>query len=199
MTDLETLLERSVDHHVEVDVAADVRRGRSALRRRRLSVGAGAAVVLLVIGGATTRLVPSSLRSAQPAHTATATVPAGAFEIPPPPPGWSVWQATDSDVVIAPDGTPPPDPEVGARVMGKLAISFLDGSLESPASGPTIEYDGRTFYDNETGGPATQVGVRVSHSTWLVLQEAPTLHWTVQQMIEYLDGVVVTPRAIPMS
>jgi hypothetical protein len=30
-----------------------------------------------------------------------------------------------------------------------------------------------------------------------VLQEAPSLQWTVQQMIEYLDAVVVTPDAVP--
>jgi hypothetical protein len=32
---------------------------------------------------------------------------------------------------------------------------------------------------------------------WLVLQEAPRLGWTVQQMVEYLDAVVLTPDAVP--
>ena len=30
-----------------------------------------------------------------------------------------------------------------------------------------------------------------------MLQEAPALHWTAQQMIEFLDGVVVLPDATP--
>lgn len=52
---------------------------------------------------------------------------------------------------------------------------------------------------DESGGLGTQVGYRVSTGRWLVLPEAPTLQWTVQQMIEYLDAVVVSPYAVPMD
>jgi hypothetical protein len=199
MTDLPTILDQAVDHPVDLDVTADLHRGRTALRRRRFTVVAGVAAALLVVGGVTTALVRPSALPLRPAHTVTATVHAGAFEVPPPPDGWSVWHATSSIVVIAPDGTPPPVPGQGVLVMGKLAVSFVDGSTESPRSGPTVEYDGRSFYDNETGGEARQVGYEVSPDRWLVLQEAPSLHWTVQQMIEYLDAVVVSPDAVPMS
>jgi hypothetical protein len=83
---------------------------------------------------------------------------------------------------------------------GKLAISLTSDANGSPEAGPTIDYDGRAFFDNESaGGPAAQVGYEVSPGRWLVLQEAPALHWTAQQMIEYLDGVVVTSAAVPMG
>jgi hypothetical protein len=198
MSDLQTLLSRAVDQRVDVDVVADVRRGRTALRRRRVTVAAGVAATLLVVGGATTALVRPSALPLRPAHTVTATVHAGAFEVPPPPDGWSVWHTSPSIVVIAPDGTPPPDPKVGVQVMGNLAIYLRDGS-DSPKWGPTIEYDGRSFFDNEHPGADVQVGFQEPSGDWLVLQEAPTLHWTVQHMIEYLDAVVVSPDAVPMS
>ena len=81
-----------------------------------------------------------------------------------------------------------------------LALTFETDANGSPKAGPTIDYDGRAFFDNESaGGPAAQVGYEVSPGRWLVLQEAPALHWTARQMIEYLDGVVVTSAAVPMG
>jgi len=202
MSDLQTLLESAVDHWVDVDVAADLRRGRSALRRRRLTLGGGIAAALLVAGGTLSAFGGPSEPSTAPSHVtnASATVHAGAFEVPPPPDGWSVWQADSSYVLIAPDGTPPPrDPGI-VVVGGKLGITFMTDANGSPKAGPTIDYDGRTFFYNEsTGGPAAQVGYEVSSGRWLVLQEAPALHWTVRQMIAYLDGVLVTPDAVPIG
>jgi len=196
MSDLQNLLEDAVDHRVDLDVAADLRRGRSALRRRRLSVGGGIAAAVLVTGGTLSGLVGPSEPSTAPSHATNANVHAGAFEVPPPPDGWSVWRADSSYVLIAPDGTPPPqDPKI-VVVGGKLGISLVSDAHGSPKAGPTIDYDGRAFYDNESPGSPTQVGYQVSPGRWLVLQEAPALHWTVHQMIAYLDGVVVTPDAV---
>ena len=200
MSDLQTLLEDAVDHRVDVDVAADLRRGRSALRRRRLTIGGGIAAAVLVAGGTLSAFIGPSKPSMAPSHATNATVHAGAFEVPTPPDGWSVWKADSSYVLIAPDGTPPHDPKVvGVPVSGKLAISFSTDANGSPKAGPTIDYDGRSFFDNESAGGATQVGYEVSPGRWLVLQEAPALHWTVHQMIAYLDGVVVTPDAVAMG
>jgi hypothetical protein len=201
MSDLQTLLDGAVDHHVDLDVDADLRRGRSALRRRRLTFVAGVAAAVLVIGGTFAGLARSSVLPLQPSHSKTATVHAGAFVIPPPPDGWSVQAADASLVVIAPDGLPKVDlhdPNLNLPVAGKLVINLVPGGIDSPNRGPTIEFDGRSFFDNERGGSnTTQVGVREPSGAWLVLQEAPSLQWTVQQMIEYLDAVVVTPDAVP--
>jgi hypothetical protein len=200
MSDLQTLLDGAVDHHVDLDMAADLRRGRSALRRRRFTVTAGVAAALLVLGGTATAIVRPSMLPLRPAHTITATVHAGAFVIPPPPDGWSVQAADASLVVIAPEGLPKvdlSDPALNLRIAGKLSIDLVPGGIDSPKAGPTIEYAGRSFYDTEHGGAGTQVGVQEPSGAWLVLQEAPSLHWTVQQMIRYLDAVVVTPDAVP--
>lgn len=201
MSDLRTLLEGAVDHRVELDVAADLRRGRTALRRRRLTLGGGIAAAVLVAGGALSSYVAPSEPPTAPSHATdpNATVQAGAFKLLPPPDGWSVWRADSSYVMIAPDGTPPPqDPKI-VVVGGKLVISLVGEADGSPKAGPTIDYDGRVFYDNESAGSATQVGYEVSPGRWLVLQEAPSLHWTVHQMIAYLDGVVVTPDAVALG
>jgi hypothetical protein len=200
MTDLQTLLEGAVDHHVGLDVAADLRRARSTVRRRRLTLVGGVAAALILLGGAATALVRPSVLSLHSADTVTATVHAGAFVIPPPPDGWSVQAADESLVVIAPDGLPTVDlhdPSLNLRVAGKLSIHLVPGGIDSPKAGPTIDYDGRSFFDNEHGGLGTQVGVQEASGDWLVLQEAPRLGWTVQQMVEYLDAVVLTPDAVP--
>jgi hypothetical protein len=67
-------------------------------------------------------------------------------------------------------------------------------------SGRPVTYDGRTFYDNEqAGGGSSLVSVDAPSGGVLVLQGARSLHWTLQQTIQYLDGVVVLPGAVPDS
>jgi hypothetical protein len=199
MTDLQTLLDRSVDHHVDVHPDADLRRGRSALRRRRRTVGAGIAAALLALGGTATVLGRTSVLPLVPSHAGKATVHAGGFEIPPPPDGWSVQAADESRVVIAPDGLPKADfddPHLNLQIMGKLLVHLQHSGLPIHSSTP-VEQDGRTFYEYEGGGTAVQVGVREPAGGWLILQEAPRLHWTTQQMVDYLDGVVLLSKAAP--
>ena len=38
--------------------------------------------------------------------------------------------------------------------------------------------------------------MREPDGDWLILQEAPSLHWTTAQMVDYRDGVVVLPDAV---
>jgi hypothetical protein len=129
----------------------------------------------------------------------TATVDAGAFEIPTPPDGWGVQAAGTSLVVIAPEGLPKvdlSDPNLNLRLMGKLVIE-LHGRFDRVDNGPQIHYDGQTFYDVRSDPRVRQVSVQEPSGNWLVLQEAPRLSWSLQQMVEYLDAVVVTPDAQP--
>jgi hypothetical protein len=199
MSDLHTLLDSAVDHEVDLDVDADLRRGRSALRRRRRTVVAGFAAAVLVVCGTFAGLVRYSVLPLQPSHTKTATVHAGGFVIPPPPDGWSVQAADASLVVIAPEGLPKVDlhdPNLNFRVMGKLVIE-LHGRLDRVDNGPKIQFDGRTFYDVRSDPQVRQVSVREPSGGWLVLQEAPRLSWSLQQMVAYLDAVVVTADARP--
>lgn len=199
MTDLHALFERSVDQPAPVDPVADLRRGRAALARRHRVLVAGAAATVLVLGGAATlyersSATPTTVRPADPT-----TVHAGSFEIPTPPEGWSVQAADESLVVIAPDGQAKVelhDPNLQLQVQGKLLVHLQRGGPPIQASTP-VEHDTRTFYEYDGGGPARQVFVREPSDGWLVLQEAQPLHWTSEQMVDYLAGVDVLASAVP--
>ena len=80
-----------------------------------------------------------------------------------------------------------------------MVIQYETSTFGELAVGQPIEYDGKKFYDLEqTGGGARQVSTPTGSGTWLVLQEAPKLIWTVQQMIEFLDRVEPT-GAVPST
>ncbi len=201
MTDLQALLERSVDHPAALDPAADVRRGGAALSRRRRRTVAVAVAAVLLVGVAATAYDRSSEAPTTILPADTGTVRAGGFQLPPPPDGWSVQAADDSRVVIAPDGLPKADfddPDLQLQVMGKLLVHLQRSGLPLRASNH-VERDGRAFYSYQGGGAATQVGVREPSGAWLILQEAPRLHWTTHQMVDYLDEVVVLAGAVPDS
>jgi hypothetical protein len=200
MTELHDLLESAVAPLVGVDVTVDLLRGHQALSRRRRTFVVGVAAAVLAVGGVTAAYTRPAALHLQPAHHADAPIRAGAFEIPPPPAGWSVQAADESLVVIAPDGLPKVDlhdPQLNLQLMGKLSIQLMSGSA---ANGTPVPFDGRTFYDNDhAGGHARLVSVQAPSGGVLVLEEAPRLHWTTQQMVEYLDQVVVLPSGVPAS
>jgi hypothetical protein len=84
-------------------------------------------------------------------------------------------------------------------VKGKLILEYEADTFGELKNGEPIEYDDRTFYDIErTGSDARLVTTPAGSGTWLALQEAPDLHWSVQQMIEFLDGVEPT-GAVPST
>jgi hypothetical protein len=202
MTELHTLLDRSVDHPTDLDTAADVRRGRAALtRRRRGTVLLGALAAVLAVCGTVTLhdRSPGAATTVQPAEPGP--VRAGSFQIPAPPAGWSVQAADESLVVIAPAGLPKVDlhdPDLQLLLAGKLLVHLQRSGLPIQES-TAIQHGGRTFYDYEGGGTGTQVGVAEPSGGWLILQEAPSLHWTTGQMVDYLAGVVVLGDAVPDS
>jgi hypothetical protein len=214
MTDLQALLDGSVDHPVDLEPAHEVRRARTALtRRRRRFISAGVVLAAVVVGGGT-RLdgFPGRGSYATGAAQSGATVRAGAFEIPPPPDGWAVQAAGDNLVVVAPDDQPKVDlenPMMQLQVAGKLVLNYQRGDFgsDAPKEGDPISYDGRTFYawtnpaspDYPRQGATSIASVRESTGAWLEVMAAPKLHWTQQQLIDYLDRVVVTPDAVPQA
>lgn len=205
MTDLQTLLERAVDHAPDVDVAADLRRGHRAVARRRRAILGGSAALVLGVGAAAAAYPSVHEHQAAASHRADG-VPAGAFVLPSVPDGWEVQAADDSRVLISPAGLPKQsfeDPQSNIRVLGRLFLHLR--SLAPPKDSRTLSYDGRTFYDVESGpypargypqgAPPRQLVVRVQSGGWLWLQEAPRLGWTLTQMAEFLDGITVEPGA----
>jgi hypothetical protein len=210
MTELQTLLERAVDHEPEpvttLDLETDLRRGRSCLRRRRTQA-AGALAAVLALGLVGTGIARSPIQVLPAQHSDTHLVPAGAFEVPTPPAGWAVQAAGASLVVIAPDDLPHVNlstPTLRLRLQGKLVLEYQSGFDGSFRQGETIEHDGRAFYtwvnqpspDYPHDRATRMVSVRGPSGGWLVVQEAPALHWTTQQMIEFLDGVAVSQDAM---
>ena len=87
--------------------------------------------------------------------------------------------------------------------MGKLDLEYAAGT-ESLDERRPITVDGRSFYTwvNQPspdcpGDPATRmVSVRAPSGGWLLLQEAPKLRWTTEQMIAFLGEVRSSPGAV---
>jgi hypothetical protein len=208
MTDLHTLLDRTVDQPVHLDPASAVDRGRRALRRRRRAVAAGAAAAVLVAGGAATAYTRPSALHLQPADQSDVTIRAGAFEIPAPPAGWAVQAADDHLVVVAPDDQPHvdlADPKLQLSAVGKLVLEYQRADFDPPKSGGPIQYDGRTFYawtnppspDAPHQPDTVMASVREPTGGWLEVMAAPDMHWSQSQLVDYLDHVVVTSNAVP--
>jgi hypothetical protein len=206
MTDLHSLLEGAVDGPIATDVACDLRRGRRAAVRRRRRLLGGAAVLVLAGGAgaaASGGLVGSSIDAA---HRPDG-IRAGAFVLPPLPEGWAVQAADSSRVLVSPEGLPKKDfgdPGASIRIMGNLFVALR--AHVPPRDSPTVRYHGRIFYDIESapypaqgypkGTPPRQVAVRAPSGGWLWLQEAPRLGWSLEQMVEFLDGVVIGSDAV---
>ena len=205
MTDLTTLLERAAERPADVDVAADLRRGHRALRRRRRVLAAGSAALVLGAGaGVATypRLQHPRVVQADQGNG----VAAGGFVLPSIPDGWELQAVDSSRALMAPDGTPKQrfdDPHASIQVDGNLLIYLR--RVHPTRNSRTLEYDGRTFYvlpdtpypphGYPKGSPPQQLAVQIPSRGWLWLLEAPRLGWTLQQMVQYLDGVEVTSSA----
>jgi hypothetical protein len=78
---------------------------------------------------------------------------------------------------------------------GKVVVMLHEASSPSFGFGPTTEYDGRTFYDNERNADSSILAVRLDDGRWLQVQYPKDAGLGTRQMIEFLDGVRVLPAA----
>ncbi len=196
MTHLYDLLERSVDHRADVDVEADLRRGRRALRRRRSCIAAGVTGGLVAAGVVAYVALPpqqDSLRTVRPGDGATTSQPVQTtyFDIPPAPSGWHVTGERPQYLMLGRDGT-----ESRLDDFAGQLVVMLSAGREDFDNGPSVDHDGRTFYVNDRNGDATILSVRAPGGDWLQAQY-PKGAFTQQEMIAFLDGVVVEPGARP--
>jgi hypothetical protein len=193
MTALHDLLDRASGEAIEVDVAADLRRGHRALTRRRQRVAAGVTGGLVAAGVVGYAVVPRAhstvaQRPSDPGPTALSPSPPVEpqfFDVPPPPAGWHVVGDTPQYVMIGRDGG---DTKVDSSFVGNLVVMLGDGS-EHYGDGSPVHYDDRTFYVNEQNDDATILAVRTPDGDWLQLQYPPS-EFGVPRMVVYLDGVV---------
>jgi hypothetical protein len=187
------MLEDAVDSPVTIDVAGDLRRGHRALRRRRTRVAGGLTGGLAALGvGA----VPVVQHLHQTATIQAATDPSGpvhtaAFDAPPPPAGWSLAASGGAFLTLARDGVPDPYPELFAHKIG-IALHPVDQPM---GFGSTLEYDGRTFYDNERNEGYPILAVQLDDGRWLTLQYPDSAGLEKSEMRAYLAGVSVKPAA----
>lgn len=198
MNRLHELLDDATCDPIAVDVAADVRRGRRALARRRTWWSAAATGAVVAVAGTTYAGLPlhhTVVSTVGPADRGTSVPPlveGTYFDVPRPPDGWHVVGQRPQYVMISRDGS---GTSVDSSFVGQLMILMADGH-ENFGSGRSIEYDGRTFHVNDHNADATIVSVRDPGGHWLQAQY-PKGTFTDREMIGYLDGVVVERGAQP--
>lgn len=197
MNQMYDLLSRAVDEPVHVDPTADLRRGRSALNRRRTRLVAGFTGGLLAasaVGYAALPTRPAHERVVSPlAEPGPALVQTDYFAFAPPPQGWHVVGAQPSYVMIAPDGTTPP---LIGGFEGKVMILLEDKAFPMD-HGSQIPFDGRTFYDNEQGGGGMSIlSVQDASGDWVQVQYPQSAGFGRDAMLAFLDSVVVKADAV---
>jgi hypothetical protein len=221
MTGLTELLEQAATEPSRLDVPGDLARGHRALRRRRTRWAAGIAAGGLAATGAVAyaglpahrasvdtsqpATDPSSSPSSSPStgpsslpSTAPGTVQGRFYDVPRPPAGWHVVGQRAQYVMLTRDGSGVTSIDSG--FVGQIVVGLTDGK-EHFEHQPAVQHDGRTFYVNATkGDPPSEdtatISVRSPDGNWLQIQ-FPMAPLGVDEMIAYLDGVVVHPGALP--
>jgi hypothetical protein len=203
MTELHDLLERAADDPriTGLEVTADLRRGRRALTRRRTrwaSGVTGGVVAAGVVGYAVVPRHQDAVTTVRPAADPTSdptVVPMPFYDVPTPPAGWHVVGERAQYVMLTRDGSGVTS--VDAGFVGQIVIGLARGK-ENFDKGPSVEHDGRTFYVNQINDDATILSVRTAQGDWLQSQY-PKGAFSVDDMVAYLDGVVVEAAAEPAS
>ena len=213
MTDLNSMLNDAAGATrpaTEADLAGDLARGHSALRRRRFTLVTNGALALAVVGGlvvASTGVfdgsspanapiiagpsVPLDTTSAIQFVAYTGDQPAG-FEVATVPDGWKLQGVNEYVLLIAPPSGVDPSLDV---FIGKIAVM-----LESQdASGP---YEGTEIAVGDTTGVLSRMGDGYGQLHWtdanghnLVVQWPDEGQWTDAQIADFAAGVQVTGDA----
>jgi hypothetical protein len=89
---------------------------------------------------------------------------------------------------------------IDSGFVGQIVVMLSPGdkAYDVIYGQPTREYDGRTFYLNgqDGGSGSNVVSVRTDDGRWLQVQY-PAADLSLDDMIAYLDGVVVKAGAVP--
>ncbi|HET6153263.1 MAG TPA: hypothetical protein VFE15_09905 [Marmoricola sp.] len=218
MNDLNHLLDRLADNAGPTDPAADIERGRVALktrRRRNYRIGvAGFASVAILSVGMTAVVTADRSGPSQPAATtqpsggirlSSAHLAAGPYTFDTSPEGWAVESIRPDAVTIAPqDGSVSTNPNV---YTGKLVILFDSNPL---GNGNTVTFDGRDFtvrHESASTSPlrpgngsadSTTISTRTraGEPDGVVRIQFPgSSGWTQAQMLRFLASVHVGSSA----
>jgi hypothetical protein len=202
MTDLHDLLERSVGAVGPGDVAADLRRGHSALRRHhrqsRLTGALGLAVV--AVGATALQQQTGTTPLAQADGSASVATAAS-----------SATTASAEARLLSSGGLAgrltirPVGPQENRYYVGRAHSGAGDATFArlrivdaGPAAGThTVSYQGRTFYQETDASGATVLWVQDSHALWLRLTTPSTMGWSLHEQLRILasSGTAVRDRA----
>jgi hypothetical protein len=205
MTDLTELLDRATDlGETPIPITDDLARARAALRRQRRQrglVALGSACAITVLAGVAGPAVID--RDAEPSATVTedgeadsalfgANESAGPYTFGKLPKGWEIQGAYPQGVTIAPFGFEDQEPLSFVR---KLVIMYD----QNPLTGDRTTYNGREFFSSRGANHTTvRVRTRAGEPEGVVSVQYPdSAGWSVETMIEFLDGVRVNESARP--
>lgn len=209
---LELALEEGAEH--VVDPAADVARGRSLLRRRRL-IGAGGVAAAAAIGALVPVILGSggagpSLAGPHPSHPAVSTtpVPKGhnsialvaftgdqipGYQVAEVPEGWVIQGGTPFALVIGAKGDP--DTNVSS-FTGKLVVMLQSRDASPPTSGQSDPVNGHAGFLDVQGDTQILTFQRAD-GRWVVIQAPTKLGWDAAQLAQFASGVSVLGNAQP--
>ncbi|GAA4962442.1 hypothetical protein [Actinoplanes utahensis] len=195
-------------------VAADLARGRRALRRRRTAqAAAGSAFTVAAVAAAfafatagSTAPTPGPVEAKAPATVAT--IPAGgfklvdyrgaqpeAFTVGKVPAGWEVQGVTVSSLTVGPVGMADKDPN---SFVGKVAVMLqsADEHGEMPGTPTRVRVgDQEGFFVQRTGSQGVTLFVKQPNGINLEIQVWEGIDWTRDQIVAFAEGVHVSPDA----
>jgi hypothetical protein len=202
--DVQHLLERAAGNP-DIDTTsgdADLRRGRRALRRRRIAGATCAAAVVGVAGvGVTSLLEPAGQETDVTAHEDLDAImlvaysgdqPSG-YDVELIPDGWEIQGASPQYLVIAPIGAEDQDAN---SFVGKLLVMLRSESDTGPPFGHEIPVGDRLGYLNPQP-EATILTYEDAAGNWVQVQVPSVLGWSDEQIADFAAGVTVTPDAAP--
>jgi len=181
----------------ETTVAADVRRGRRALRRRRAArIAAGGVFALAIAGTGTVLTLQSDHGDSQPAGAPlrlvdyTGAQPAG-FTVATVPSGFVVQGVNSGSLDI----TRPDDTSSLDSFVGKIVVMLQSKDAHFRQVGTRVSVHGHPGYIHQERGGATMLEYVDGRGNDVVVQAWDDLKLTDQQLVQLAEGVTVTSAA----
>lgn len=185
----------------DATVAADVRRGRRALRRRRAVRSVTGGALALAVAGTAVAVHADGGSSPEPrdattdagVHLVDYTGPQQAgFTVDTVPAGF-VLQGVKPSVL---DITKPGDTSDIDSFVGKIVVMLQSRDVRFRARGMEVSVNGQTGYIHDEPGAATTLEYLDAAGHDVIIQAWDTLGLTDQQLVQLAEGVTVTSDAV---
>ncbi|MFI6070915.1 hypothetical protein ACIA5C_04890 [Actinoplanes sp. NPDC051343] len=194
----------------EAQAAADLARGRRALRHRRTVKGAATGVFAVAAATAALAYGTASQPAAHPAAAPGSAVtwpavvsaalvayhgeqPKG-YTIDKVPSGWEIQGVDPSVLTIAPTNAKDKDPHT---FVGKIAIMLQSEGEQITPSGTAVTVDGKSGFLITPEGQAEgrTLYVKQPNGVYLIVQIGDARGWSNAAIVEFAAGIHVLPGA----